>query len=94
MTVIFCLPLSVIALWESLVENGLGKNKYVATWMSPLDGDEDDNADVRDPKVNDDEQEEDDRGMQISKVPFDELTKVFPNATLVRILCLHMSCNS
>jgi len=76
------------------VENGLGKNKYMATWLSPLDGDEDDSADVRDPKVNDDEQEEDERGMQISKVPFDELTKVFPNATLVRISCLCASGNS
>ena len=78
MRIVFCVPLAIIALYESAVD-GKSKNGWMTSWLGGSDDDgldllSDDNA--RDPKVDDD-------GLQISKVPFTELIKVFPNISQV-----------
>jgi len=95
MTFVFFIPLTFIALYESMIEVGASKNKYLRSWLATMEGyeGEEDNAEVRDPKVDEEYTDGDgtserngrnanERRMEISKVPFDELTSVFPNAGL------------
>jgi len=73
MTVIFFIPLSVVALYESRIDPD--KHSWLKNWLR---GDDEGDADVpvnRDPVVDDPACD----GLQISRVPFEELIKVFPN---------------
>ena len=78
MATIFLIPLSIIALIEASQE--VKKRTWIENWLL---GDEDielDSAEIRNPEVDDPAC----RDMQISKVPFEELIKVFPNTQQVR----------
>ncbi|KAF8639757.1 hypothetical protein AX17_001019 [Amanita inopinata Kibby_2008] len=72
MTFIFFIPLSILALYESSRETKRGT--WVETWLLGDEGDED-SPEIRNPEVNDPAC----NGKKISKVPFEELIKVFPN---------------
>ncbi|KAL0949283.1 hypothetical protein HGRIS_009360 [Hohenbuehelia grisea] len=74
MSVIFCVPLTVIALYESTLNST--KQPWLDSWMRGDNEGGDDLPVNRDPEVGDEED-----GLQISKVPFTELIKVFPNVT-------------
>ena len=76
MSVLFIIPLTVIALYESTLDGG--QNAWVDNWLRGNDEAGDDSPSYRDPQLGDEE-----NGLQISKVPFMELTKVFPNLTQV-----------
>lgn len=72
MTVLFFIPLTIIALYES----SPSKNTWLDDFISGTPLDEADSPAARDPEVD----EEDARnGLVISRVPFSELVKVFPN---------------
>jgi hypothetical protein len=87
MTILFFIPLTVVALWESLVESGSIKNRYMASWLLPAIEEDDDSEEVRNPKMEDGdrayEDGEHEDGKEISKVSFEELTSVFPNPVMV-----------
>lgn len=72
MTVLFFIPMMVIALYEST----LWKKNWLDDFIdgTPLDGD--DNPAARDPEVDGEDAR---NGVAISTVPFSELVKVFPN---------------
>ncbi|THH13643.1 hypothetical protein EW146_g6604 [Bondarzewia mesenterica] len=72
MTVLFFIPLSLIALFESTKSQ---RNQWLNEYMNGS-VDEDDSPEVRDPLVDGEDAEQ---GLRISKVPFSELIKVFPN---------------
>ncbi|OCH94327.1 calcium activated cation channel [Obba rivulosa] len=76
MFVLFFIPLSVIALYE--VELDPSKNKWVKDWLAHPDEDVDDDVQFQNPEP---VGEDADRGLKISKVPFDELVKRFPDTT-------------
>ena len=76
MTIIFFVPLTCIAIWESLLENG--KNHFVKDWFAPDNDDEFELQDAKDPEV------EEESGARITKVPFNDLVSIFPNAYMVR----------
>jgi len=88
MTLLFFIPLTLISLWESLVESGSIKNRYMASWLLPVNDGNDDSDAVRNPKVDredhvyEDGHNVDGEGLEISKVSFDQLTKVFPNPVM------------
>jgi hypothetical protein len=119
MTVLFFIPLAVIALWESIVEQGALKDRYMQSWLAPVPDCDSDNEETRNPDIGEDEGGEwvdgigvsgtqtDNGGeglnggdtgvrgggryigeggdtLQISKVKFEDLCSVFPNAALVR----------
>ncbi|KAF8213829.1 hypothetical protein K438DRAFT_1955928 [Mycena galopus ATCC 62051] len=73
MGVVFFIPLSTIALYESLFGNGAKHGVWMRRWLSGDDEGEGDKPEDRDPEV------EDADGRQISKVRFEELVKEFPN---------------
>lgn len=75
MRVVFFIPLSIIAFFEST--SAEPKNRWMSSFMngSTVEEDEEDPA-VRDPEVGGEDGE---NGLKISKVPFEELIKVFPN---------------
>ncbi|KIY49452.1 hypothetical protein FISHEDRAFT_41344 [Fistulina hepatica ATCC 64428] len=75
MTVLFFLPLSAVAFYESVFRNESG-HWWIRMWLGSDEGDED-SPEARDPEVNDGH----DDGLTISKVPFSELIKVFPDTT-------------
>lgn len=76
MGTIFFIPLSVIALYESSVEH----SRYAwVDWLRSNDEGEADSPKNRDPQM----EEDDDSGLVISRVPFTELVKVFPNTEQV-----------
>ncbi|KAF8165552.1 calcium activated cation channel [Crassisporium funariophilum] len=70
---IFFIPLTCIALYESTFDRN--KHSWMDTWFRGNDEGEEDSPANRDPEVDDPNCE----GMEISKVPFSELIKVFPN---------------
>jgi hypothetical protein len=75
MGIIFFVPLTVIALFET--------SNMTNSWINWLRSDEEvdtDNPVVLDPVV---EGPDADQGLEISKVPFDELVKRFPNTEQV-----------
>lgn len=78
MLTIFFVPLTMIAVWETFVDKP--QNKWMIGWMSSAAGGVDDetNIDYQNPQV------EDEDGLIISKVPFEDLVKHFPNLHLVR----------
>ncbi|KAI0268117.1 calcium activated cation channel [Gloeopeniophorella convolvens] len=73
MTILFFVPLTLIALYES---SSLSKNRWLDGFLNGLPLDDDDSPAARDPEVNGDDAQ---NGLVISKVPFSELIKVFPN---------------
>ncbi|EMD37252.1 hypothetical protein CERSUDRAFT_105290 [Gelatoporia subvermispora B] len=76
MLTLFFVPLSIIALYEAELDPS--KNKWVKDWLSHPDEVEEDDPRAQDPEAQGADAE---RGMQISKVPFDELVKDFPDTT-------------
>jgi len=70
MTTAFFLPLSAIAFYESTVRPK--KNSWMTNWLTGIDEGEADAPENQDPEV-------DNEGLRISRVPFAELIKVFPN---------------
>ena len=74
MSLIFLVPLTAIALYES-TSSSEHKNRWVECWLR---GDEDAESSVenRNPAVDDPNC----RGSEISRVPFEELVQVFPTA--------------
>ncbi|KAG5654620.1 hypothetical protein H0H81_011595 [Sphagnurus paluster] len=73
MSTLFFIPLSFIALYEA----SLDKQEHIWTnkWLRSSEMTDDDSPLVRNPVVS----EEEGHGMTISRVPFEELIKVFPN---------------
>ncbi|KAF9464883.1 hypothetical protein BDZ94DRAFT_1296902 [Collybia nuda] len=73
MGTLFFIPLATIAFYESTFDTQ--KHSWMKNWLRGDDEGEQDYPATRDPDVDDDGCQ----GMVISKVPFDELVKVFPN---------------
>jgi len=72
MTILFFIPMAVIALYETTSS----KNRWLDDLINGMAFDEDDGPAARDPEVD----EEDARNnVVISRVPFSELVKAFPN---------------
>jgi hypothetical protein len=85
MGTIFFIPLTFIALFESRFARNK-PNAWLNNWFRGDDeGAEFDTAVCRNPTVDDPNCE----GLQISKVPFEEIVKVFPNTQLVRLWSSH-----
>jgi hypothetical protein len=72
MTALFFIPMAIVALYES----SPSKNRWLENFMTGPPLDEIDSAAARDPEVDGADAE---NGLVISKVPFSELVKVFPN---------------
>lgn len=79
MLALFFIPLGFIATFEAELDPS--KNRWVKDWLSHPDQGMDDSPDAMDPEV---EGEDATNGIKISTVPFDDLVKVFPDATHVR----------
>ncbi|KAK7061976.1 hypothetical protein R3P38DRAFT_682340 [Favolaschia claudopus] len=75
MGVVFFIPLSMIAFYESVLRGSEDKHRWVKRWLSGDDEGHDDAPEHRDPEVD----EREGNGRIISKVPFEELIKAFPN---------------
>ncbi|KAF8915320.1 hypothetical protein CPB85DRAFT_1293894 [Mucidula mucida] len=73
MRFVFLVPLTIIALYESTVSTRPAS--WVTNWMRGVDEGDENYPHSRDPIVDNVE----DHGLEISKVPFTELIKVFPN---------------
>jgi len=76
MTIVFFIPLTLIAFWESAVD--ATAKDYIYDWFALGDeepSDEDDPL-IQDPEVTDE------GALKISKVPFRELVKTFPDANV------------
>ncbi|EIW82309.1 hypothetical protein CONPUDRAFT_81817 [Coniophora puteana RWD-64-598 SS2] len=71
MTILFFIPLSVIALYECLTQ----RRSWMVDWLEVADDGDQLSDEAKDPQV-DEVQEE---GRTITQVPFDELVKKFPN---------------
>jgi hypothetical protein len=72
MTGLFFIPMTVIALYESTSS----KNRWLDDFIGGPPLDETDSSAARDPEVDGEDAE---NGLVISKVPFFELVKAFPN---------------
>jgi hypothetical protein len=72
MGTVFFIPLSIIAFYESTFDSR--KHAWMKNWLRGNDEGAEDSLENRNPVV-DDEGE----GLKISKVPFSELIKAFPN---------------
>ncbi|KZS98082.1 hypothetical protein SISNIDRAFT_481943 [Sistotremastrum niveocremeum HHB9708] len=75
MTVIFGIPLLLAAFWETVIEKS-NKN-FIKNWFAPTEEGEENNPSVQDPTM-----EGEHSTLTISKTPFAELVKVFPDANL------------
>ncbi|KAG9037681.1 hypothetical protein FRB95_004527 [Tulasnella sp. JGI-2019a] len=71
MSVVFCLPLMIISLWEAQLS--ARSSKFMSQIFNTTEDGEEDDPHRRDPST------ENEDGMEISKTPFEELVKVFPN---------------
>lgn len=75
--VLFFVPLLLIAFWETNLDPTT--NKYTKNWFLESDDcDAGDEPDIQDPEV------DEPGGRTISKVPFAEIVKAFPDAKMVR----------
>ena len=72
MTVLFFIPMTVIALYESTSP----RNRWLGDFVHGTSLDEDDSPAARDPEVDEEDARND---IVISKVPFSEIVKAFPN---------------
>ena len=77
MLVLFFIPLTLIAFYESVVE--ANRSRWVQHYFGRADDSEDDSPATRDPAP---AQADSARGLKISHVPFTQLAKVFPNSAL------------
>ncbi|KAF7792876.1 hypothetical protein EIP86_003977 [Pleurotus ostreatoroseus] len=75
MSVLFFIPLVTIGIFEAELDPS--KNKWVKDWLANPDQGMDDSPEARDPEVDGEDAER----LKISKVPFEELIKVFPDTT-------------
>ena len=73
--ILFFLPLMVIAFWEVTLDTNT--NRFMKNWFSASDEGEEDDPQNQDPEVREPD------GRMICKVPFKELVKNFPDATVV-----------
>jgi len=80
MSLIFFIPLTFIAFYESTFD--VRKHAWMENWFRGNDEGSADSPENRDPVVDDPTCE----GLKISKVPFSELIKVFPNTAQVILL--------
>lgn len=78
MSVLFFIPLSIIAVYEAELDPA--KNKWMKNWLSHPDEGPEDMPEFQDPEV---DGEDAAAGLRISKVPFKELISVFPDVTHV-----------
>ncbi|KAI0772122.1 hypothetical protein BD413DRAFT_548533 [Trametes elegans] len=76
MSVVFFVPLCVIALYEAQLDPS--KNRWVKDWFSSPDEGGEDAPHFQDPEI---DGEDAARGLRISKKPFQELVAVFPDTT-------------
>lgn len=74
---IFFIPLAMIAFYESTFDRR--KHKWMNAWFRGNDEGEEDRPEYRDPSVDDPACD----GLVISKIPFEELIKVFPKTSQV-----------
>ena len=88
MGIIFIIPLTLIAFYESTFDKR--KHVWMESWFGGDDEGSKDCPENRDPKVDDPNCE----GLEISKVPFDELIKVFPKTDQVGNLCVSSFANN
>jgi hypothetical protein len=79
MLVLFCVPLSVLALFETRLDT---KNSYIRNWFTSHGLGDEDSPEARDPEV------EGEGELEISKVKFEELVKKFPNTLHVSSIFL------
>ena len=79
MVTIFFVPLAMIAFYEASFH---AENAWTNNWLRGIDNIEDDSPQIRDPEVSEDECD----GLKISKVPYEELIKAFPNMQQVSSL--------
>ena len=79
MTTLFFVPMAVIALYETTSS----KNRWLDDLINGAALDEDDNPAARDPEVDGEDARND---IVISRVPFSELVKVFPNIHEVSLI--------
>ncbi len=84
MTVLFFIPMMLIALHESTPS----KKNWLDDFINGTPLDEDDSPDARDPEVDGEDAR---NGIVISRVPFSELVKVFPNTHEVSLnICIQL----
>ncbi|KZT05660.1 calcium activated cation channel [Laetiporus sulphureus 93-53] len=76
MLVIFFVPLSIVALYEAELEPS--KNRWIKDWLAHPDEGGEGTPEFENPEVHADDAA---KGLKISKVPFVELVKLFPDAT-------------
>jgi hypothetical protein len=81
MVTIFFVPLAIIAFYEASFHT---ENAWMKNWLQGIDDVEQDSPQIRDPHVADDECD----GLKISKVPYEELIKVFPDTQQVSSLSI------
>ncbi|KAH9833732.1 uncharacterized protein C8Q71DRAFT_838808 [Rhodofomes roseus] len=76
MMVLFCIPLCIIALYESELDPS--KNRWVRDLFAYSDEGGEDTPEFENPSVHPDDFA---KGLEISRVPFEELVKMFPDTT-------------
>lgn len=76
MTILFCVPLLAIAFFEA----SWVQRSWVAHWLNGEDAIDFEDPSIIDPVVEGPEAE---YGLQISKVPFNQLVRKLPNTELV-----------
>ena len=72
MTVLFFIPMTIIALYESTSP----RNRWFDDFIHGVPLDEDDSPAARDPEVDEEDARND---IVISRIPFSEIVKAFPN---------------
>jgi hypothetical protein len=82
MTVVFFIPLTVIALYESVFRTS-DKNSWMKNLLRGMDEGDPDAPENRDPEIDTDDVAEGDEGLVITRHKFSELVKVFPNTEQV-----------
>lgn len=88
MSTIFFIPLALIALFEAELDPS--KNKWIKDWLTHPDEGSEDSPECQNPEVDGEDAE---RGLRITKVPFHELIKVFPDTTQVS-LAMFSACRT
>jgi len=76
MTIIFFIPLIIIALFESHLD--VTTNRYMKNYFNAVDDGEEDDPNIQNPTVEGEEE-----NLQISKVPFAKLIAAFPDTNRV-----------
>lgn len=82
MVVLFCVPLTVLALFETRLDT---KGSYINNWFENNGLGDESSPEAQNPRV------DDETGLQISKVEFKDLIKVFPNTNQVCSSLVYLS---